>query len=856
VSPSRRRHAVVMLQDRLGISERRACRIVGQHRSTQRHQPDLAPDDAALRAELRNISRRRPRWGYRRAHQLPLEQGGAAEPQAHATAVARGRSQGAAAAPQAPQAGHVDRASAAAAGRASGSCVRTGLPVRSDRRRPAAEAAQRRDEFTREALAIECRRRIDADHTVTVLDRLVDERGTTPAFIRCGNGAELTATPCATGAASPRPGARTSSPARGGRNPYIESFGSRLRYELLAVELFSCLAEAQVVIEDWRQDYNQHRPHSALGMMTPSAFRIGYRTYLQAVSEHLSPPGGTAIARWNDNNQQPPALTAGGPMKGVWSCVLIHDEALAARCVVRELVERREVMQLRRARTRVDPIVRIGEHELCTRERIERSLVPPSPALIATHQLEHVTIRARSEAQSAGPLECSNVLSLATTSAGRSIRSGSHTVIRWCHWFSRACYLALVGINCGSRSCGIDLSSSVWDARRVGPRMPVRAGSLPLSARRAGISVMAAIVGLLGYGAAARGAARAVPIARTAAVSPAQGRYSGFTSQAGDWSEISFRVSGSSLRDYTVLWRATCRSGRSLLSGTITTGLRVIAGAWKARTGTYVLRLARGAYRAKGTVTGSFRVLANSGRFTSLISATGIERVTGTLYQHGLQIDSCATGPVSWTAGNTSAHGSSSPLIVPEDATISGFTYAQWSTDAWQWSIANLHSHRSKAPQMSTCVTNGQQGPVWFPESDRYDLDLADRALVTCHLPRGQYVFLTAPSYECSTVERPPFYATSDAGLIRCAHVASASTLLFDGRLLSPSGFPISTGVFPFTMPASTNLLEVPGVTSGRGAAYGRPMMLGPLPAGVHTITEAFRYRGPAFVGTVRLIVS
>jgi putative transposase len=64
-----------MLQDRLGISERRACRYAGQHRSTQRHAPDVASDDAGLRAALRQISRDRPRWGYRRAHQLLLEQG-------------------------------------------------------------------------------------------------------------------------------------------------------------------------------------------------------------------------------------------------------------------------------------------------------------------------------------------------------------------------------------------------------------------------------------------------------------------------------------------------------------------------------------------------------------------------------------------------------------------------------------------------------------------------------------------------------------------------------------------------------------------------------------------------------------
>ena len=58
-----------MLRDRLHFSERRACRLAGQHRSTQRHKPRAAPaEDSDLRRELRDIARRKPRWGYRRAH--------------------------------------------------------------------------------------------------------------------------------------------------------------------------------------------------------------------------------------------------------------------------------------------------------------------------------------------------------------------------------------------------------------------------------------------------------------------------------------------------------------------------------------------------------------------------------------------------------------------------------------------------------------------------------------------------------------------------------------------------------------------------------------------------------------------
>jgi hypothetical protein len=64
-----------MVRDRLGVSERWACRVVGQHRSTQRYEPIRAADDAALRRRLREISAERPRWGYRRAHYRLRQEG-------------------------------------------------------------------------------------------------------------------------------------------------------------------------------------------------------------------------------------------------------------------------------------------------------------------------------------------------------------------------------------------------------------------------------------------------------------------------------------------------------------------------------------------------------------------------------------------------------------------------------------------------------------------------------------------------------------------------------------------------------------------------------------------------------------
>jgi putative transposase len=277
VSPSRRRQAVLMLQDRLGVSERRACRYVGQHRSTQRHEPTVAGDDAGLRAQLRQISRDRPRWGYRRAHHLLLEQGwqvnrkrtqrlwreeGLRVPQKRRKRQRLGVSTVPADRLRAERPDHVWAIDFQWDQTADGHNLKLLHVV---------------DEFTREALAIECRRRIDADQTVNVLDRLVGERCETPAFIRCDNGPEMTANALRDWCRFSGAGSAYIEPGSPWQNPYVESFGGRVRDELLAVELFSCLAEAQVLIEDWRQDYNTNRPHSALEMMTPVAFAASLR---------------------------------------------------------------------------------------------------------------------------------------------------------------------------------------------------------------------------------------------------------------------------------------------------------------------------------------------------------------------------------------------------------------------------------------------------------------------------------------------------------------------------------------------------------------------------------------------------
>jgi putative transposase len=260
-----------MLRDRLGVSERRACRYVGQHRSSQRREPVVAADDAALRAALRAFASQRRRWGYRRAHHHLRQEGwsvnrkrvqrvwreeGLRVPQARR----RKRPVG-----DGPDGREITAAAPDEVWAIDFQVDQTadGRPIR---------MANVIDEHTRQALVMHAGRSITADELVGQLEALVAARGRAPAFLRMDNGPELTSHAvrdwCRFSAA------RTAfiDPGCPWQNPFVEAFHARVRDELLNGEQFACLAEARVLIEDWREDYNHRRPHSSLGMRTPAAF--------------------------------------------------------------------------------------------------------------------------------------------------------------------------------------------------------------------------------------------------------------------------------------------------------------------------------------------------------------------------------------------------------------------------------------------------------------------------------------------------------------------------------------------------------------------------------------------------------
>jgi transposase InsO family protein len=136
------------------------------------------------------------------------------------------------------------------------------------------------DEYTREALAMRVGRTCDADDVVATVEALVAERGA-PAHLRMDNGPEMIAWALRDWCRLGGTGTVYIEPGSPWENPYVESFNGRVRDELLNVEEFGSLAEAQVLVAAWRTEYNSYRPHSALGGMTPAEYARQWTTQQQ-----------------------------------------------------------------------------------------------------------------------------------------------------------------------------------------------------------------------------------------------------------------------------------------------------------------------------------------------------------------------------------------------------------------------------------------------------------------------------------------------------------------------------------------------------------------------------------------------
>jgi transposase InsO family protein len=252
------------------VSQRRACHVVGQHRSTQRLPRRPASSEEQ---KLRGIARQHPRWGWRMAHRLLRRDG---QPVNHKRIRRLWREEGLRR-PVTSRKRRRVRPDCAERLHATHPNQVWALDFQFD------ETADGRrlkmlnivDEHTREALAMHVGRRADADSVVAVLDRLAGQRGA-PKHLRMDNGPELIAWALRDWCRLGGTGTVYIEPGSPWENPYVESFNGRVRDELLNLEEFTSLTLAQVVVEAWRIEYNTYRPHSALGGLTPAEYAANW----------------------------------------------------------------------------------------------------------------------------------------------------------------------------------------------------------------------------------------------------------------------------------------------------------------------------------------------------------------------------------------------------------------------------------------------------------------------------------------------------------------------------------------------------------------------------------------------------
>jgi putative transposase len=252
----------------LGLSERRACRLVTISASSLRYRCRRAviPD---LRDRLLALARERPRYGYRRLCLLLRREGYEVN---HKRIHRLYRSEGL----------MVRRRLRKRI--AAGKRVPLPAPFRANERWSldfvSDQLADGRvfrtlnivDDFTRECLAIEVDTSLTGLRVVRVLERLCTEHGR-PRAVVMDNGPELTSKALDAWAYRNAIELRFIQPGKPYQNAYVESFNGKFRDECLSEHWFASLDEARRVIEEWREDYNQVRPHSSLGDLTPEEFR-------------------------------------------------------------------------------------------------------------------------------------------------------------------------------------------------------------------------------------------------------------------------------------------------------------------------------------------------------------------------------------------------------------------------------------------------------------------------------------------------------------------------------------------------------------------------------------------------------
>ncbi|MBL7714069.1 MAG: IS3 family transposase [Bdellovibrionales bacterium] len=267
LKPARKRELVRYLKEKFQLSERRSCRLVQLWRSTARYVHHRR-DDSALRARIKEIAHSRPRFGYQRVYVILRREGWLVNKK-----------------------------------RVYRIYIEEGLQVRTKKRKkrashlrvvpPVASQQNERwsmdfvhdnlydgrkfraltvvDNYTRECKTIAADFHLNGKKVAEVLTQVARRHGL-PKLITVDNGSEFISKALDLWAYQNNVKLDFIRPGKPTENAYIESFNGRLRDECLNASIFVSLADAKAKLESWRLDYNEHRPHSSIGNLTPKEF--------------------------------------------------------------------------------------------------------------------------------------------------------------------------------------------------------------------------------------------------------------------------------------------------------------------------------------------------------------------------------------------------------------------------------------------------------------------------------------------------------------------------------------------------------------------------------------------------------
>lgn len=278
VSPARKRDAVAYLRKRHRVSERRACRLVGQHRSVQRYRPEPPEFELTLVRRMNELAAAHPRYGSPRICALLKAEGFAVN---HKRIERLWRAEG----------HRIPKPKRASGKRAEGDSESSAWNLRATHPNDiwsydfvatrTSKGGQVRilnivDEFTRRSVGIKVESHIGTAGVMDALSEAFKTHGR-PNILRSDNGREFIAEKLRDWLGALGVDQAFIEKGTPQQNPFVERFNGTMRDEVLNGEYFNNILEARAVLLEWQEHYNTRRPHRGLGMKTPEEYFRGIR---------------------------------------------------------------------------------------------------------------------------------------------------------------------------------------------------------------------------------------------------------------------------------------------------------------------------------------------------------------------------------------------------------------------------------------------------------------------------------------------------------------------------------------------------------------------------------------------------